>query len=303
MTSAVSTSPARHTRRKKVLISGGVVLVALLVLLVSASVIAGFGLNVKSFGRAVLNVIQAARNQPVAAQRDDWRNVIFLHHSVGENLIAQSQVREQFSAAGYQFWDQDYNWKGVHDPNGNATGYSYNVPGDNTDPDGLLGIFSQPIFDLPLNTLSGLMQHEVIAFKSCFPASAIASDVQLAERKAWYVKIRDFMDQHPEKMFIVVTQPPLNPAETSPEAATRARAFADWLKSDEFLQGRRNVATFDLFDLLAESNPQAADANMLRQDYRVGADSHPTQTANEIVGPQFVEFIINAVEQYKQSRS
>jgi hypothetical protein len=301
MLSTTSVKPAMATRRKKILI-GGLVIAVLLALLVGTSVIAGFGLNVKSFGRAVLNVIQAARHQQVAAQRGNWRNVVFLHHSVGENLIAQGKVREQLAAAGYQFWDQDYNWKGLHDPNGNATGYSYNVPGDNTDPDGLVGIFSQPLFDLPLNTLSGLMQHEVIAFKSCFPASNIGSDAQLAEHQAWYVKIRDFMDQHPEKMFIVVTQPPLNPAETNPEAATRARAFANWLKSDAFLQRRHNIATFDLFDQLAESNPQAPDANMLRQDYRQGNDSHPTQATNEIVGPQFAEFIINAVEQYKQTR-
>lgn len=302
MTTAISITPASQAHRKKILISAGVGVSVLLGLLVMASVIAGFGLNLKGFGRAVLNVIQAVRHQPVAAQAGDWRNVIFLHHSVGENLIAQGQVREQFSAAGYHFWDQDYNWKGLHDPYGQATGYSYNIPGDNTDPDGLLGIFSQPVFDLPLNTLSGLMQHEVIAFKSCFPASAIISDAQLADHQAWYLKIREFMVQHPEKLFIVVTQPPLNPAETSPEAATRARAFADWLKSDEFLQGQRNIVTFDLFDRLAESNPQAADANMLRQNYRVGADSHPTPTANEIIGAEFVEFIINAVEEYKQTR-
>jgi hypothetical protein len=146
------------------------------------------------------------------------------------------------------------------------------------------------------------MQHEVIVFKSCFPASAIASNEQLAQYQAWYLKIRDFMDQHPEKMFVVITQPPLNPAETDSEAATRARAFANWLISDDFLAGRRNVATFDLFDQLAESNLQAADANMLRQDYRQGSDSHPTQAANAIVGPQLAEFIVSAVEQYKQTR-
>ena len=146
------------------------------------------------------------------------------------------------------------------------------------------------------------MQHDVIAFKSCYPASAIKSDAQLAERKAWYLKIRDFMDEHPEKMFIVVTQPPLNPAETSPDAAARARLFADWLKSDEFLQGRINVVTFDLFDQLAESDQQATDANMLRQNYRQDSDSHPVEAANQIVGPQFANFIIDAVERYKQSR-
>jgi len=301
MLSTRPVEPAMATHRKRILI-GGLVIAVLLALLVGMSVIAGFDLDVKGFGRAVLNVIQATRHQQAAAQQGNWRNVVFLHHSVGENLIAQGKVREQLAAAGYQFWDQDYNWKGLHDPNGTATGYSYNVPGDNTDPDGLAGIFSQPLFDLPLNTLSGLMQHEVIAFKSCFPASNIGSDAQLAEHQAWYIKIRDFMDQHPEKMFILVTQPPLNPAETTPAAAARARAFANWLKSDEFLQRRRNIATFDLFDRLAESNPQSPDANMLRQDYRQGNDSHPTSAANEIVGPQFVEFIINAVEQYKRTR-
>ena len=36
------------------------------------------------------------------------------------------------------------------------------------------------------------MQHEVIAFKSCYPASDITSDKQLEERKDWYRKMRDY---------------------------------------------------------------------------------------------------------------
>ncbi len=303
MATTESTHPRRRTRRTKYFLASGIILIALVGLVFGLSLIAGYGLNIKGFGRAVLNVIQAVQQQPaVAARQGAWRDVVFLHHSVGENLIAQGSVRTTFAAASYSFWDQDYNWKGVHDPNGSATGYSYNVPGDNTDPDGLAGIFSQPLFGLPLNTLSGLMQHDVIAFKSCYPASAIKSDAELAEHKAYYLKIRDFIDQHPEKLFIVVTQPPLNPAETSADAATRARAFANWLKSDEFLQGRRNIVTYDLFDQLAEGNQQALDANMLRQDYRQGTDSHPTTTANHIVGPQFANFIIEAAENYTQGR-
>ena len=42
--------------------------------------------------------------------------------------------------------------------------------------------------------------------------------------QAAYLTIRDFTDQHPEKLFIVMTQPPLNPAETELEiAAPRPR--------------------------------------------------------------------------------
>ena len=40
---------------------------------------------------------------------------------------------------------------------------------------------------------------------------------------------------------------------------------------------------------------------MLRQSYR-GDDSHPTRIANETIGPQFVDFVSNAIEQYKQQR-
>ena len=153
-------------------------------------------------------------------------------------------MRELFTEADYQFWDHDYNSPGLTDPTGKATGYHYNVPDDNTDPDGLLRIFSQPAYGLPLNTLSGLLQHEVIAFKSCFPASNIATDAQLEERKAWYLKMRDTIDQHPDHIFILVTPPPLNPAETNPEDARRARTIAEWLKSEEYLQGTFQLVHF-----------------------------------------------------------
>jgi len=48
-----------------------------------------YGFSVKSLGRAIVNVIQAIQQQPtVAARQGEWRDVILLHHSVGENLIA-----------------------------------------------------------------------------------------------------------------------------------------------------------------------------------------------------------------------
>jgi hypothetical protein len=112
--------------------------------------------------------------------------------------------------------------------------------------------------------------------------------------------MREVMDQHRDKIFIVVTPPPLNPAATDAGAAAWARAFADWLKSEEFLAGHPNVFTFDLFDLLAEGDPGAPDLNMLRATYRgEGDDSHPNQPANEAIGPLFADFIIQAVQMYR----
>jgi hypothetical protein len=117
------------------------------------------------------------------------------------------------------------------------------------------------------------LQYEVIAFKSCFPTSHIASDEQLAQYKAYYLAMRDVMDAHPERVFVVMSPPPLNPAATDAGAAARARGFADWLQSDEYLTGRPNVFAFDLFGHLAEEDPALPGHNMLRAAYREGDPS------------------------------
>lgn len=243
--------------------------------------------------------VQALLDRASVERQGDFTNVIFLHHSTGRNLIRQGGVRERLTAAGFQFWDHDYNYEGLIRPDGTRTGYSYGIPDDNTDPDGLAQLFSQRFCPWPVNAFSGLMQHEVIAFKSCFPVSRITSDEQLAQYKTYYHQIREVMDRHPNRIFIVVTPPPLNPATTDAETAARARAFANWLKSDEFMAGHPNVFTFDFFDLLAEGDPAAPDFNMLQVAYREGEDSHPNQLANQAIGPLFADFIVEAVQAYR----
>ena len=279
----------------------GALIAGLLVLVVAASVLSGYGLNLRGFGRATLDLISAVTRRSAVTQSStgDYRNIVFLHHSVGSNLIEQGGVRELFTAAGYQFWDQGYNWQQLRDPNGRTTGYAYTVPDDNTDPDGLARVFSQPAYGLPLNTLSGLLQHEVIVYKSCFPASQIGTDDDLEKSKAYYQQMLTTIDQHPDKLFILLTQPPLIPRETNPPQAARARALANWIMSDEFKQGRANLVTYDLFDQLAEDDPAAPDYSMLRAAYRTDVDSHPTEVANRDLAPKLVEFVTQSIEQFK----
>ncbi len=277
----------------------GVLAVAALITIRLAT---GRGLGLRSLPRAVLSLVRAVNDRETVTgyNRGNFTNIIFLHHSTGNNLVEQGGVRERFTRAGFDFWDHSYNSPGLRDPFGKYTGYSYMVPRDNTDPDGLATIFSQRVYNLPLNTISGLFQHEVIIFKSCFaPANHITSDQQLEQYKTWYLGMRKVIGQHPEKLFVVMTFPPLNPAETTPEEAARARIFANWLKSDEFLGGYPNIVIFDFFDLLAESNPAAEDFNMLRTAYREGSDSHPNRIANETIGPPFVDFVVESAQKYK----
>jgi len=220
--------------------------------------------------------------------------IIFLHHSCGQNLIEQGGVREGLTALGYEFYDHGYNGDGLRLADGSYTGTNFDVPGDNTDPDGLAAIFAQPLHDPPDNTFSHLMQYDVIAFKSCYPVSNIWGDEHLAEYQSYYLSIRDRMDQYPDKIFIIVTQPPQVPAESDPEEAARARAFANWLQSDEYTSGHPNVFVFDFFGLLA------GDDNFLRPEYRTDEyDAHPNERANRDIGPLFVEFIDQAINSYE----
>ena len=220
--------------------------------------------------------------------------IIFLHHSCGHNLIEQGGVREGFTALGYEFYDHGYNGDGLRLADGSYSGDNFDVPNDNTDPDGLAEIFAQPLHDPPDNTFSHLMEYDVIAFKSCYPVSNIGDDEQLNEYKSYYLAIRDRIDQYPDKLFIIVTQPPQVPAESDPQEGARARAFADWLASDEFLTGHPNLFTFDFFGHLAGAD------DFLRPEYRGDEyDAHPNEQANRAIGPLFVDFIDQAISSYK----
>jgi hypothetical protein len=232
----------------------------------------------------------------------DYTNIIFLHHSVGHNLIAEGNVRPLLTELGYRFWDHDHNHIGLTRPDGTSTGSHYRVPGargrGDTDVGGLAKLFAQPVTDPPDNAFSRLMQHEVIIVKSCFPNSAIKSDAMQEQFQSWYLQMRDVIDEHRDHIFVIVTSPPLHPEQTNSDEARRARAIADWLTSDSYLAGHPNLFTFDFFGLLADPS-----TNTLRSEYQRDTDdpdSHPNRLANETVGPLFVEFVDQAIRSYRE---
>lgn len=231
----------------------------------------------------------------------NYNNVIFLHHSVGANLLGQTDLRGQLAEAGLNLWDHDYNYYGLNDLNGNPTGYNYWIPDDDTDPQGLAGLFSQKVYGLPVNGISGLMQHEVIVFKSCFTGNVLADDAQVEAMKGDYETVRRFIEGHPEKLFLLLTSPPLNSSEADPAMAARARQMADWLLSEDFRRGLPNLYVFDLYGRLAENDPASPDFNTLRADYRNGTDNHPNQKANQAVAPLLADFIVQSVRDYHSS--
>lgn len=268
---------------------------------------------VNNYGRKLLRYIfHSEKLLPIHNEKirsdGSYTNIIFLHHSTGRNLIEEGKVRQLLAEKGYSLWDHDYNFIGLTRPDGSKTNTCYNIPNDtseirgngNTDPEGLAILFKQTVNNPPDHAFSRLLQHEVIIFKSCFPNSAIKSEQLLELYKKWFIEIRDVIDKYPEKIFIPFTLPPLHPLKTNSEEAKRARIWANWLRSNDFLDGHPNIYVFDFFDYFADSS-----GNMLKKDFQRDAnsgDSHPNKLANQKIGPIFVEFVDKSIKNFKKTK-
>ncbi|OPZ83799.1 MAG: hypothetical protein BWY76_02116 [bacterium ADurb.Bin429] len=243
----------------------------------------------------------------VNAVTHNLTNLFILHLSVGNGLIVDGGMRNVIAAYNtanstqFVLWDHGYNADGLRDQHGNFTGTNYSIPSDDTTPWGLCLIWTSQDPEYVATRTAMMSNHQVIAFKSCFPASDIGDANTLQQYKTWYLAMRDFFDAHPEKLFIVMTTPPLHRLATNPTAAANARAFANWLSSSTYLSGHPNVRCFNLFDYLAKADDGTPTANMLRFEYELddgSDDSHPNAQANAIVGPILAQFLCNAAREY-----
>lgn len=242
----------------------------------------------------------------------DATKIIFLHHSVGQAILNDGQLRQQLSmlAANFQLFDHGYNAEGLHDAQGNSCQLNYAIPEDDTAPAGFAALFSQPFTNPPANAFSFLLTYDVIIFKTCFPTCAIVSQAQLDEYKNYYRQVQQVIDRYPEKLFITFTPPPLTAAATNLAEANRARALASWLKNGDFSAGADNLAVFDLFTLLANNQTGSRAYGMLRYGYRRQGkrfwrpthDSHPNFKANQVATGQLVPFLIDTIRRFQQLR-
>ncbi len=242
----------------------------------------------------------------LSGSAESLTNLFFLHHSTGNGLIVAGNMRatiQTYNTAhgtSFGFWDHGYNHDGLRNPSGEDTGVNYEVPNDNTDPDGLNYLFTSSESDAEACRNQILANHQVIAFKSCFPASEIADTDTLNQYKTWYLAMRNAFDQRPDKLFVVMSTPPLHRLATTATAAANARQFANWLKSSAYLSGHTNIVCFDLFNYLAGAD------NFLKYEYEGShsdSDSHPNTLANQTVGPIFAQFLIDSALDYSPSPS
>jgi hypothetical protein len=106
-------------------------------------------------------------------------------------------------------------------------------------------------------------ENTIIMFKSCFPNSDLEGSpndppdpdgwLSVGHAKYVYNQILPYFASRPDKLFIVITAPPLS----SSARAANARAFNNWLLNDWLAENnytQHNVAIFDFYNILTGPN-------------------------------------------------
>jgi hypothetical protein len=237
-------------------------------------------------------------------------NFVFVHHSVGYNWLYDGELSNYLAKAGFNVHDTDYgdNVPGTPDPN-------HNPIGDFTDVSDWYFWFH--------NHLEGLLgwecpsgqSNQIVMFKSCYPNSAIyeegtaPGDPTNENATTWnynaaYVSLTNIFAKNSNTLFIAVTAPPMKPGDGyNKQDAGRGRYFFKWLRIDYVsnyrnLTGLRNVAVFDLLDILAVQESKPRGANALAPGYRT-RDSHPNAKGGKAATGAFLPWLRNALNYWK----
>jgi hypothetical protein len=260
--------------------------------------------------------------------------LIFVHHSTGGNWLADPAGNELGGDLGRVLMENNYFVS--------ATNYGWgpDAIGDRTDiPDwpewfrsensatylkALYNETGQNFGDFGawprLSTNPG-GENQVIVFKSCFPNSDLEGRpddppdpegwLSVGHAKFVYNDLLTYFATRPDKLFVVITAPPLSDR----TRAANARAFNNWLVNDWLRENNyplNNVAVFDFYNVLtAPENHHrytsgqiehvlASNRNTLYYPSSPG-DDHPSHAGNRKATEEFVPMLNVFYNRWKAS--
>ena len=243
--------------------------------------------------------------------------LIFIHHSTGENWL-----RDDYGGLGLALSQNNYF---VSDTN---YGWGPDSIGDRTDIPNWTEWFrsaSTPTYMQAVFNESGQNssytrtvddpggENEIIMFKSCFPNSDLGGnpddppgayeDMTVSGAKYVYNQILQYFATRQDKLFVVITAPPLRKSDTSTENAANARAFNQWLVNDWLRENNypyNNVAVFDFYTVLTGPDNHHRFVNgEIEHVYKPGTntsyypseDSHPSAKGSQKATEEFIPLL------------
>jgi len=243
---------------------------------------------------------------------EDVVKLIFIHHSTGENWLADGYGGLGITLSQNNYYVSDTNY-----------GWGPDAIGDRTDIIHWLEWFRGPesarYMDALFNesgqnssytrTLSDPGgENEIIMFKSCFPNSEIegnpddppAPDDYLTVSNAKYIynDLLEYFITRPDKLFVVITAPPVQ----NPTYAANARAFNTWLVYDWLAENNypyTNVVVFDFYNVLThqDNHHRLLDGEIEHSEngrntlFYPSDDDHPNQTGSRKATSEFVPLL------------
>jgi hypothetical protein len=281
--------------------------------------------------------VHASINPPADPVR-----LIFIHHSCGSNWLSDSNGGLGIALRDNNYFVSDTNYGWGLDSIGSSTDIGhwwlwFRGPDSTEYLNALYAENGQHSSYSRMSTdVSG--ENEIIMFKSCYPNSALKGDVNdpvppidsnplrgqscgsqyhtVANAKGIYIDLLEYFKTQPDKLFVVVTAPPL----TDAAYADNARAFNNWLVNEwltDYNVG--NVFIFDLYNVLTTNGGDAdtndvglesgnhhrwwngavqhktdgdEDANPNALEYPTG-DNHPSKAGNQKATTEFVPLLNN----------
>jgi hypothetical protein len=214
--------------------------------------------------------------------------LIFLHHSTGENWLADDNGGLGIALRNNNYFASDTNYGWGPDSIGDTTDIGnwwtwFRGPRSDTYMAAVYAEEGQNCSYSRLDSNPG-GPNEIVMFKSCFPNSALrgsasapipaidanplkgqgsgSDDHTISNAKGIYIELLEYFREHQEKLFVVIAAPPLSDG----TYAGNARLFNQWL-AEEWLAGYpyRNVFVFDFYNVLT-SNGGSAGRNDLDQE-------------------------------------
>ncbi len=248
--------------------------------------------------------------------------LIFIHHSTGGNWLADLQQNELGGSLGRALMENNYFVSAIN------YGWGPDSIGDATDIPNWLDWFSGERSSIYLDALYSETdqnfgdfgawprieqapdgENQIILFKSCFPNSDLEGKpddppnpdgwLSVGHAKFVYNEILKYFAIRPDKLFVVITAPPLSYS----NHAKNARAFNDWLVNDWLNENNytlNNVAVFDFYNVLTgpENHHRVVDGQV-EHTYNQGqnllvypsGDDHPSREGNQKATAEFIPML------------
>jgi hypothetical protein len=216
-------------------------------------------------------------------------NLVFIHHSCGENWLNEG-LCQALNESGYHVADISYGWRAY---------------GDYTDTTDWPTWFTDEVMPLVYQEMSAMTapnaiepapgENTIVMFKSCYPNSDVGSDI--SDEQAIYDSLLPYFEAHPDKMFVLVTPPPMQ----SISDPAKTRELCDWLTDRDTgwlaALSTGNAFVFDFYNVLThpDAHHHLADGVEVHESvpgfdtlYYPSGDDHPNTQGNLKATEEFI---------------